>query len=123
AQIDHPSHSIFGFKRHVGVAGGYDNENVHGSIGWYLTVAEWGRWNFGVPSPALGFGRYGKYDARRQQVVTATNYTIVISLASVHYRAGRIRSLDMNWYVNVEQIFDVIGNVPGSQIGISLSRK
>src|SRR4051794_22758628 len=47
ARPDVETRSIFGFKRHVGFAGGYDNENVHASVGWYLTVAEWGRWNFG----------------------------------------------------------------------------
>jgi hypothetical protein len=123
ARPDVESRSIFGFKRLVGIAGGYDNENVHGSVGWYLTVAEWGRWNFGVPSPAIGFGRYGLYDQKRQQVVTSTDYTLIISLASVHYRAGHIKSLGMNWYVNVEQIFDIRTNMPGSQIGISLSHK
>jgi hypothetical protein len=120
---DAPTRSVFGFKQHVGFAVGFDNENVHGSVGWYLTVAEWGRWNFGIPSPAIGLVRYGLYDQKRQQVVTATDYTLIISLASVHYRAGHLRSVGMNWYVNVEQIFDVVANTPGSQIGISFSRK
>ena len=123
ARPDVESRSVFGLKRHVGVAAGYDNENLHASVGFYLTVAEWGRWNFGAPSPAIGFGRYGLYDQKRQQVVTNTDYTLMISLASVHYRAGHFRSLDMNWYINVEQIFDIRTNMPGSQIGISLSRK
>jgi hypothetical protein len=123
ARSDVESRSIFGFKRHVGVAAGYDNENLHGSVGFYLTVAEWRRWNFGVPSPAIGFGRYGLYDQKRQEVVTNTDYTLIISLASVHYRAGHFKSLDMNWYINVEQIFDIRTNMPGSQIGISFSRK
>src|SRR4051812_46015093 len=51
-------HSIFRIRRHVGVAAGYDSGVLHGSIGMYITVAEWGRWNFGVPSPEVGFGRY-----------------------------------------------------------------
>src|SRR5438128_1583565 len=33
--------SSFGIKRHIGVAAGYDNQNVHASVGWYLTIAEW----------------------------------------------------------------------------------
>ena len=123
ARPDVEPRSIFGLKRHVGVAAGYDNENLHASVGFYVTVAEWRRWNFGVPSPAIGFGRYGLYDQKRHQVVTNTDYTLVISLASVHYRAGHLRSLDMNWYVNVEQIFDIRTNMPGSQIGVSFSRK
>jgi hypothetical protein len=120
---DSPAHSVFGFKRHVGFAAGYDNDIVHGSVGLYLTVAEWGRWNFGVPSPEVGFGRYTVFDARRRVYEPRTDYTIIISLVSVHYRAGHLRSWGMNWYVTVEQIFDVRANMPGSQIGISLSRK
>jgi hypothetical protein len=123
ARSDVETRSIFGIKRHIGIAAGYDNENVHGSVGFYLTVAEWRRWNFGVPSPAIGFGRYGLYDQKRRQVVTNTDYTLIISLASVHYRAGHFKSLDMNWYINVEQIFDIRSNMPGSQIGVSFSRK
>jgi hypothetical protein len=115
--------SSFGIKRHIGVAAGYDNQNVHASVGWYLTIAEWGRWNFGVPSPALGFGRYTEYDKALGTVVAKTDYTLIVSVASVHYRAGRIASLGMNWYVNFEQIFDMRANTMGSQVGISLSRK
>ena len=33
-------HSIFAIKRHVGIAAGYDNGIVHGSLGLYLTVAQ-----------------------------------------------------------------------------------
>jgi hypothetical protein len=69
-RIDVQPHSLFVIKRHVGVAGGYDNGVSRGSVGFYLTVAEWGRWNFGVPSPEFGFGRYPVYDSRRQQAVT-----------------------------------------------------
>jgi len=109
-------HSIFGIKRHVGVAVGYDNGVLHGSLGMYLTVVEWGRWNYGIPSPALGFGRYQKYDPIRQQVFTPDESTLFISLASVHYRVGYITSLGMNWYVNLEQIFDLRSNMTGSQV-------
>src|SRR5262245_25556673 len=38
--------SIFAIRRHIGLAAGYDNGIVHGSLGLYLTVAEIGRWNF-----------------------------------------------------------------------------
>jgi hypothetical protein len=120
---DTAPHSMFGIKRHVGLAAGYDNQVVHGSVGLYLTVAEWGRWNFGVPSPEFGVGRYSVFDARRKQYYPTTDYTIIISLASLHNRAGRIPSLNLNWYVTVEQVFDVRANMPGSQIGISLSSK
>ena len=120
-EVEHRSR--FEIKRHIGVASGYDNGVLHGSVGMYLTVAEWGRWNFGVMAPELGLARYTEYDERRRHLVTRTEYTILISLASVHYRVGYLRSLGMNWYVNLEQIFDVRGNAPGSQIGISFSSK
>src|SRR4051794_12276198 len=51
-------HTIFQIKHHLGIAAGYDNGTPHGSIGYYITVAEWGRWNFGVPSLELGVGQY-----------------------------------------------------------------
>ena len=113
--------SRFAIKRHVGIATGYDNGTLHGSVGMYLTVAEWGRWNFGMMAPELGLARYTMYDERLREAVTKTEYTIFISLASVHYRVGYLRSIGMNWYVNLEQIFDMRGNSAGSQIGISFS--
>jgi hypothetical protein len=113
----------FDIKKHIGIASGYDNGILHGSIGMYLTVAELGRWNFGAMAPELGLARYTVYDERRRQPVTKTEYTVLISLASVHYRVGYLRSIGMNWYVNLEQIFDVRSSQPGSQIGISFSSK
>jgi hypothetical protein len=115
--------TIFGIKQHLGFAGGYDNGVVHGSIGLYITVAEWGRWNFGVPSPALGFGRYRVWDAERQEGVLKDESSIFVSLASVHYRAGYIDSLGVNWYINLEQVFDMRRNMAGSQFGVSFSYK
>src|SRR4051794_18504969 len=47
---DNDPHSFFVVKQHIGIAGGYDNGSPHGSIGFYITVAEWKRWNLGVPS-------------------------------------------------------------------------
>jgi hypothetical protein len=116
-------HSHFGFKQHVGFAAGYDNGILHGSLGMYLTVVEWGRWNYGIPSPALGFGRYQKYDRLHQRLLTQDESTIFISLASVHYRVGYLQSIGMNWYINLEQIFDLRQNMAGSQVGITLSSK
>ena len=123
ARRDTDPHTIFAIKSHVGIAAGYDNGVLHGSAGFYITVAEWGRWNFGVPSPALGFGRYPTYDARRKQAFTKDESTIIVSLASVHYRVGYIRTLGVNWYINLEQIFDMRRNTPGSQVGLTFSRK
>lgn len=116
-------HSHFGFKQHIGVAAGYDNGVVHGSLGLYMTVVEWGRWNYGIPSPALGFGRYQQYDAFHKRVFSAEESALFISLASVHYRVGYMPSVGLNWYINLEQIFDLRQNMAGSQVGISFSTK
>ncbi|MCC7417268.1 MAG: hypothetical protein IT176_09000 [Acidobacteria bacterium] len=116
-------HTIFGIKHHVGFGGGYDNGVVHATAGFYVTVAEWGRWNFGIPSPAIGVGRYHVYDPRRRRGVVREESSIFLSLASVHYRAGHLAAWGMNWYVNLEQVLDMRRNMAGSQIGISFSRK
>jgi len=114
-------HTIFSIKRHVGFAGGYDNGIVHGSLGMYITVAQLGRWNFGVTAPEIGFGRYREFNERTQQPVTKTESTILISLASVHYRGGHIRSIGKDWYFTLEQIYDARANLTGSQFGFSFS--
>ena len=116
-------HTIFQVKHHVGIAGGYDNGVVHGSLGYYVTVAEWGHWNFGVPSPALGFGRYRVYDPKLKRPSFKDESSIFVSLASVHYRVGYLQALGVNWYINLEQVFDMRRNMAGSQAGISFSRK
>jgi hypothetical protein len=116
-------HSIFVLKRHVGIAGGYDNGVVHGSVGLYLTVAEWGRWNFGVPAAEVGLGRYRIFDPKLQQTVVKDEYTVFVSLVSVHYRMKYVRSLGATAYLNFEQVYDLRYNLPGSQIGISFSTK
>jgi hypothetical protein len=121
--VDVQPHSRFGLKRHFGAAVGYDNGVLHGTLGFYITVAELGRWNFGVPSPAVGFGRYPRYDPKSKRSVTREEASLFISLASVHYRVGFVRSLGMNGYINLEQIFDMRQNMPGSQIGVSFSSK
>jgi len=123
ARAEVPPRTLFGIKRHLGLGAGYDSGILHGSIGLYLTIAEMGRWNFGVPSPAVGFGRSREYDSQQRKAVAKTQPTILISLVSVHYRAGYIRSLGMNWYVNLEQVFDSRANLTESQFGFSFSRK
>jgi len=120
---DNVSHTHFITKHHIGVAAGYDNGTAHGSLGYYLTVAEWGRWNFGVPSIALGLGRYPSYDARLGQSIMQEELGIFVSMASAHYRAGYIESWGLHWYVNIEQVFDVHANRATSQIGVSFSKK
>ena len=49
-------------KQHIGASVGYDNSLLHGGVGFYVTVAEWGRWNFGIPSLGAGWTRYPTYD-------------------------------------------------------------
>jgi hypothetical protein len=122
-QSDVDDHTHFITKHHLGVAAGYDNGTVHGTIGYYLTVAEWGRWNFGVPSIALGIGRYPTYNARLNQSFMKEELGIFVSMASAHYRAGYIAPWGVHWYVNIEQVFDVHANRAGSQLGISFSNK
>jgi hypothetical protein len=121
--LDKDPHSMFDVKTHVGGAAGWDNGNPHASIGLYLTIAEWGRWNFGVPAAALGFGRYREYDSRLGQAVMKDGLTVIVSLASVHYRVGYIRSFGLHWYINLEQIYDMRNNMSGSQFGLSFSKK
>src|SRR5262249_9251082 len=96
---DAESHAHFITKHHLGVAAGYDNGTMHGTIGYYLTVAEFGRWNFGVPSIALGLGRYPVYNPRLNQSMMKDELGIFVSMASAHYRAGYIESWGVHWYV------------------------
>ena len=116
-------HTFFVVKRHLGASVGYDNTVIHGSVGFYVTVAEWGRWNFGVPSIGVGIGRYPIYDRRLGIPVTQSQPTVFVSVASVHYRVSYLRSLGVNWYVNLEQVYDLRYNMTGSQFGISFSSK
>src|SRR5262245_17635196 len=121
--LDADPHSMFVIKTHVGGAAGWDNGNPHASIGLYLTIAEWGRWNFGVPAAELGFGRYREYDHRIGQAVQKDGLTVIVSMASVHYRVGYIKSFGLHWYINLEQIYDMRNNMSGSQFGLSFSKK
>jgi hypothetical protein len=116
-------HTVFVIKKHIGASVGYDNTVLHGSVGLYMTVAEWGRWNFGVPSLGLGIGRYPIYDRSERQHTRQSQATVFVSVASIHYRVGYLRTLGMNWYVNLEQVYDLRYNMSGSQFGISLSSK
>ena len=123
AAVDNAPHTMFIVKKHIGIGAGYDNQVIHGSLGLYITVAEWGRWNLGVPGVELGFGRYPVYDAKLKQAVKQGEPTLLFSIASIHYRAGYLQSFGMNWYLNFEQVFDTRTNMTGSQLGISFSRK
>ena len=120
---DESPHTIFVVKRHLGMSAGYDNTIIHGSVGLYLTVAEWGRWNFGVPSLGVGLGRYPMYDRAHAQEMMKSQPTLFVSIASVHYRVRYLRSLGVNWYLNLEQVYDLRYNMTGSQFGFSFSNK
>lgn len=120
---DVPVHTIFNVKKHIGIGVGYDAGVIHGSLGYYVTVAELGRWNFGVPAAAIGLGRYRIFDRRNQRPVVRDEYTFIISLASAHYRLGYLRALSSFAYLNVEQVYDMRHNFTGSQFGVSFSRK
>jgi hypothetical protein len=120
---DGPKNTMFVVKQHLGIAGGYDNGTAHASVGFYLTVAEWGRWNFGVPSFEVGFGRYPAYDQSSKKAFMKDQMAFFISLASVHYRVGYLPAWGVNWYVNLEQVFDMKANRSGSQFGLSFSKK
>ncbi|MCU1381552.1 MAG: hypothetical protein JWL71_249 [Acidobacteria bacterium] len=121
--VDADPHTFFNVKHHLGAAAGYDNGILHGSIGYYLTVAEWGRWNFGVPSLEIGVGRYPTIDRLSQRPVKKDSVTLLVSLASAHYRVGYLRAWGLHGYLNVEQVFDLHENRAGSQFGFSLSTK
>jgi hypothetical protein len=116
-------HTIFMIKRHIGASIGYDNTVVHGSVGLYLTIAELGRWNFGVPSVAFGVGRYPTYDRSEGHSSMSNQPTVFVSIASVHYRVGFVRAIGYNAYINLEQVYDLRHNMSGSQFGVSFSSK
>jgi hypothetical protein len=122
-RVDAEPHTIFIVKQHVGIAGGFDNGVGRGSVGFYLTVAEWGRWNFGVPSPEIGIGRYDVYDLATHIDQMKEQLTFLISVASVHYRLGYLRSWGLHAYLNLEQVYDVRSNEGASQFGLSFSSK
>ena len=116
-------HTIFVIKRHVGASIGYDNTVVHGSVGLYMTIAELGRWNFGVPSVTFGVGRYPTYDRSDGRSSRSNQPTVFVSIASVHYRVGYLRAIGYNAYINLEQVYDLRHNMSGSQFGVSFSSK
>ena len=123
AHADAVPHTFFIVKHHFGMAAGYDNGIVHGSIGYYLTVAEWGRWNLGVPSLEIGMGRYPAIDRLSQRPITKDQLTFLVSIASAHYRVGYIRAWGLHGYLNLEQVFDLHQNRTASQFGLSFSTK
>ena len=116
-------HTHFVIKHHVGASIGYDNSIVHGGVGLYMTIAEWGRWNFGIPSVAFGLGRYPTLNRNERSVSMEAQPTVFVSIASVHYRIGFMRAIGYNAYFSLEQVYDLRHNMTGSQFGFSFSSK
>jgi hypothetical protein len=121
--VDVVPHTVFNIKHYLGVAGGYENGIAHGAIGYYVTVAEWGRWNFGIPSVEVGVGRYPVIDRLTQRPIMEEQVAVFLSLTSVHYRLGYVRAWGLHAYLNLEQVFDVHQSTTASQVGLSFSRK
>jgi hypothetical protein len=122
-RTDTEPHTFFIVKQHLGVAGGFDNGIARGGLGFYITVAEWERWNFGVPSPEIGMGRYQVFDRASQRALMKDQVTFLVSLMSAHYRLGYIRAWGVHAYINLEQVYDMKTNQAGSQFGLSFSSK
>ena len=122
-RADAAPHSFFIVKHHLGVAGGYENGIGHASLGYYITVAEWGRWNFGVPSIEIGMGRYPAIDRVSQRPIMQEQLAFFVSLTSAHYRVGYVRAWGLHCYLNLEQVFDLHESRTASQFGLSFSTK
>src|SRR5262249_43451274 len=116
-------HTVFVVKRHVGASVGYDNAVLHGSVGLYLTVAEWGRWNFGVPSLGVGIGRYPIYDRSQRQSSRQSEAAVFVVIASVPSRVGYLKSRGVNGSVTLERFYDLRNNMWGPRSGISSTTK
>jgi hypothetical protein len=71
----------------------------------------------------LGLTRYPAYNRTAGRSYEEDEWTVMLSLASVHYRVGYVRSFGVYWYINLESVYDVRFNHAGSQIGLSFSRR
>ena len=77
-----------------------------------------------VASPVIRAQPRAPSDPREVPIrLTKNASSIFISLASIHYRVGYLRSAGVNAYINFEQIFDTRQNMTGSLIGLSFSRQ
>jgi hypothetical protein len=122
--VENPAKSLWAIKQHwdigwIGVNGGM----LHGTIlGTHLTVAEWGRWNFGTPGAGIGFLRHATYNQYTKQTLTREDFTFIANI-SISYRLGYIKAFGYNAYLNFANTYDLRFNFPSSQIGLSFSRK
>jgi len=123
AKPEQETHTRFALKHHWGFGLGYDNQMVHGSVGMQVTVAEWGRWNYGVLGASLGFIRRSAVDSRTNRSYAKSDASLFITIASASYRIKYVPSLGMHWYVDFAQIYDMTHNMPVSQFGFSVAKK
>ena len=83
----------------------HDNGILHGSVGVYLTVAEWGRWNFGVMAPGSDWPVIRSTTRGFVESVPKTEYTFFH-----HWRrsitASDTFSRSVCTGINFEQMFD-----------------
>lgn len=102
---------------------GFNGGILNGTIlGTHLTVAEWGRWNFGTPGVGLGFIRHADYNRYTKQSVMKDDLTFLANI-SISYRLRQIKSLGYTAYLTFANTYDLRFSYPSSQIGFSFSRK
>jgi hypothetical protein len=122
-QSEDSAHSLWVPKQQWDVGWmGVSGNTLHGTIlGTHMSVAEWGRWNFGTPGVGLGFIRRSVYDVRTKRALPRKDVTCIMSL-SVSYRLRYIRTLGRYAYLSFANTYDLRFNIPSSQIGLSFSR-
>src|SRR5262249_10395300 len=108
---------------HWGFGLGYDNRMIHGSLGMQMTIAEWGRWNYGTLGASLGFIRTSRLNEKTGRVTDGNDAALFVTMASASYRIKYLQALGIYWYVDFAQVYDMTHNMVGSQFGFSLSRK
>ncbi len=121
---ENPAKSLWAIKHQwdigwLGFNGGVLNGTI---IGTHLTVAEWGRWNFGTPGVALGFLRHAKFNEYTGQSVMVDDLTFLANI-SISYRLGHLQTFGYTAYLTFANTYDLRFNYPSSQIGFSFSRK
>jgi len=123
SRVDTDPHSIFVVKQHVGLAGGWDGGVAHGSVGFYLTVAEWGRWEF---RRAVDGDRHRPLPRLQlvHETVVHEGRTDVSRERRLGTLPGRLPPLVGRELLHQSRAgFDLHSNQAGSQFGLSFSRK
>jgi hypothetical protein len=122
-QDENSAHSLWTPKQQWDVGWlGVNGSTLHGTIlGTHMTVAEWGRWNFGTPGVGLGFIRHSVYDPGTKRALPREDLTCIINV-SVSYRLRYVRTLSRYAYLSFANTYDLRYNFPSSQFGLSFSR-